>query len=132
MNMEGVFYSSKHRLILASQFQRMRKKCKRQFMNRGSLKVTGRLGEVMSESSQLAYTYAKRFLASKFPENTEARNFIERADIHLHFPEGAIPKDGPSAGITITTALMSLALNRPIVQGIGMTGEITLNGKVSD
>ncbi len=62
--------------------------------------------------------------------NPAAVNFLELQDIHIHFPEGAVPKDGPSAGITITAGLVGLALGRSIVNDLGMTGEISLNGKV--
>lgn len=84
----------------------------------------------MKESSTIAQTYAKNFLAKHFPDNEEAQKYLETHDIHIHFPEGAVPKDGPSAGITITTSLISLALGKPVPQDIAMTGEITLNGKV--
>jgi len=78
------------------------------------LKVTGQLGDVMKESSQIAQTYAKGFLNRMFPENEAARRYIETHNMHIHFPEGAVKKDGPSAGITITTAIISLALNKPV------------------
>jgi ATP-dependent Lon protease len=94
----------------------------------GALKVTGSLGEVMKESSSIAQTYAKNFL-HKYFSNTEAVNFLDR-EIHIHFPESAVPKDGPSAGITITASLIGLALNKSTVSDIAMTGEISLNGKV--
>jgi Lon-like ATP-dependent protease len=87
---------------------------------------TGQLGDVMKESSAIGYTYSKSFLARKFPEN----KFFERAAIHLHVPEGATPKDGPSAGVTMTTSLLSLALNEPVIANVAMTGELTLTGKV--
>lgn len=77
---------------------------------RGDLKVTGSLGDVMKESSMIAQTYAKNFLASNFKDNEQARKYLETHNIHIHFPEGAVKKDGPSAGITITTAMISLAL----------------------
>ena len=83
-------------------------------VTRGSLRVTGRLGEVMKESSLIAQTFAKQFLYSNLHEKKpEALRFLEEKDIHIHFPEGATPKDGPSAGITITTALVGLALREP-------------------
>lgn len=84
----------------------------------------------MKESSAIAQTYSKNFLQKYFKEDERAKNYLDNNEIHIHFPEGAIKKDGPSAGITITTALIGLALNKPIDQEIGMTGEISLNGKV--
>ena len=96
----------------------------------GSLKVTGQLGSVMQESSSIALTFARNFLGTHFSSNQQAHNYLQSTDIHIHFPEGSTPKDGPSAGITITTALLSLALNKPILPNVGMTGEISLNGKV--
>ncbi|XP_059175415.1 lon protease homolog, mitochondrial-like [Physella acuta] len=92
----------------------------------GSLELTGSLGNVMKESAHLAYTFAKAFTCSKYPEN----DFMQRASIHLHVPEGATPKDGPSAGCTIVTALLSLMLNKPVRQNLAMTGEVSLTGKV--
>ncbi|XP_063680542.1 lon protease homolog, mitochondrial-like [Bolinopsis microptera] len=92
----------------------------------GSLKSTGQLGSVMEESTRIAHTFAKTFLMDIDPKNT----FFKRAEIHLHVPEGATPKDGPSAGITIVTALMSLATNTAVQPNIAMTGEVSLNGKV--
>lgn len=95
------------------------------------LKVTGSLGEVMKESSLISQSYAKAFLFRNFSDShPKAVDFLEHQDIHIHFPEGATPKDGPSAGITITTALVGLALKEPVLHGLGMTGEISLNGKV--
>ncbi|ODQ64309.1 ATP-dependent protease La [Nadsonia fulvescens var. elongata DSM 6958] len=88
--------------------------------------ATGQLGSVMKESSSLGYSFTKMFLSKKFPEN----RFFERAMIHLHFPQGGIPKDGPSAGITMATSILSLALDSPINPTIAMTGELTLTGKV--
>ena len=85
--------------------------------------MTGSLGEVMKESSSIAKTYAKNFLYKHFTEKRpDAVKFIEEKDLHIHFPEGATPKDGPSAGITITTSLVGLALNVPALKGLGMTG----------
>lgn len=92
----------------------------------GSFQLTGHLGDVMKESANIAYTYAKSFLLKKEPEN----EFLQRAHVHLHVPEGATPKDGPSAGCTMVTALLSLALNRPVRPDFAMTGEISLTGKV--
>ena len=90
--------------------------------------MTGSLGDVMKESSIIAQTYAKNFL-HKYFKNTDTVNFLDR-EIHIHFPEGAVPKDGPSAGITITASLIGLALNKSIMSDVAMTGEISLNGKV--
>lgn len=87
---------------------------------------TGQLGKVMEESCTIAYSYAKAFLTRHYPSN----DFFTRSAIHLHVPEGATPKDGPSAGVTMTTALLSLAMNRPIRSDIAMTGELSLTGKV--
>lgn len=80
----------------------------------------------MKESSNIAYTYAKSLVAKKFPKNT----FFDHAKIHMHVPEGATKKDGPSAGCTMTTSLLSLALNKPCLANVAMTGEITLTGKI--
>lgn len=88
--------------------------------------ISGQLGDVMRESTQLAYAFAKGYLLRQDAEN----GFFREANINLHVPEGAIPKDGPSAGITMTTALLSLALGRPIRQNLAMTGEISLTGMV--
>jgi len=79
----------------------------------------------MKESIQIAYTFSKNICFSKY-----GNDFLEQNDIHIHFPEGASKKDGPSAGIAITTALISLATGKPICGKLGMTGEISLNGKV--
>ena len=92
----------------------------------GTLKATGQLGDVMKESSQIAYTVARARLAEIQPEN----NYFDETDIHMHVPEGATPKDGPSAGITMVTAMLSLALDRPIKSDLAMTGEVSLTGKV--
>ncbi|QLQ79594.1 hypothetical protein HG537_0C02410 [Torulaspora globosa] len=91
-----------------------------------SFERTGQLGDVMKESSRLAYSFSKMYLSKKFPEN----RFFERAAIHLHCPEGATPKDGPSAGVTMATSLLSLALDRSVDPSVAMTGELTLTGKV--
>lgn len=90
------------------------------------LSRTGQLGDTMKESATIAYSFARMFVGDKFPAN----RFFERAKIHLHCPEGAAPKDGPSAGITMVTSLLSLALNHPICPTMAMTGELTLTGKV--
>ncbi|XP_047127489.1 lon protease homolog, mitochondrial isoform X1 [Hydra vulgaris] len=91
-----------------------------------SLEITGQLGDVMKESCRIAYTFAKSFLNKKDSSNS----FFDGSAIHLHVPEGATPKDGPSAGCTIVTALLSLAINQPIKQNLAMTGELSLTGKV--
>lgn len=92
----------------------------------GSLEVTGQLGEVMKESARIAYTFARAFLMQHDPTN----EYLVTSHIHLHVPEGATPKDGPSAGCTIVTALLSLAMDRPVRQNLAMTGEVSLTGKV--
>jgi Lon-like ATP-dependent protease len=90
------------------------------------LERTGSLKNVMKESTVVAYSFAKGKLAREFPKN----KFFEHARIHLHCPEGAVPKDGPSAGITMATSLLGLALDTPVKEGIAMTGELTVTGKV--
>uniref|UniRef100_A0A8B9HVH6 Lon protease homolog, mitochondrial n=1 Tax=Astyanax mexicanus TaxID=7994 RepID=A0A8B9HVH6_ASTMX len=92
----------------------------------GSLEVTGQLGDVMKESAKIAYTFARSFLMKHQPEN----DFLVGSHVHLHVPEGATPKDGPSAGCTIVTALLSLATNTPVRQNVAMTGEVSLTGKI--
>jgi len=93
----------------------------------GGFKTTGRLGETMSESAQIAYSLARKLLCEKDPAAFE---FFNRHMVHLHVPEGATPKDGPSAGITMTLALYSLATGKAIKPRLAMTGEVTLTGKV--
>ncbi|XP_064608395.1 lon protease homolog, mitochondrial-like [Liolophura sinensis] len=92
----------------------------------GTIEITGNLGAVMKESVHLAYTFAKSYLIERDPSNS----FLQKAQLHLHVPEGATPKDGPSAGCTIVTSLLSLAINQPVRQNIAMTGEVSLTGKV--
>jgi len=90
------------------------------------LKTTGKLGDVMKESTQIAYTFARNFLGKLDPGNL----FFDQNTLHMHFPEGGISKDGPSAGCAIVTSLLSLALARPVIPNLAMTGEISLTGKV--
>ena len=92
----------------------------------GKLQLTGKLGEVMKESCEIAVSVIR--------ENAQRLgidpDFYKNSDIHIHVPEGAVPKDGPSAGITVTTALVSVLTNKAVRRDVSMTGEITLRGKV--
>jgi len=93
---------------------------------KGALKTTGQLGDVMKESSTIAHTFSRHFLETKDPGNT----YLANTSLHMHVPAGATPKDGPSAGCTMITAMMSLAMNKPVKPNLAMTGEVTLTGRV--
>jgi len=96
------------------------------YKGKGNLMLTGKLGDVMKESAQAAYSWVKSH-ASDLNINEE---YFEKLDIHIHVPEGAVPKDGPSAGVTMTTAIASAFTHKKVRHDLGMTGEITLRGRV--
>jgi ATP-dependent Lon protease len=98
------------------------------FPGEGKLTITGQLGDVMKESAAAALSYVKGHVWRFDPELPE--DWFRTNDIHVHVPAGAVPKDGPSAGITMATALVSLASRRPVRSVVAMTGEITLTGQV--
>ena len=93
---------------------------------KGNMQITGQIGNVMQESAQAALS----FLKSRSRQFGVDPEIYEQVDIHIHIPEGAIPKDGPSAGITICTALVSAFTGREVLRDVGMTGEITLRGRI--
>jgi len=94
--------------------------------SRPGLTITGNLKAVMKESTSIAYSFAKSVMAKNYPQN----QFFDKAKLHLHCPEGAVQKDGPSAGITMATSMLSLAFDKPLDPTIAMTGELTVTGKV--
>lgn len=93
---------------------------------KADMHLTGQAGDVMKESSQIAWTY----LHSALERYAPGQPFFEKSQVHIHIPEGATPKDGPSAGITMVTSLLSLLLDVPVLNNLGMTGELTLTGRV--
>jgi ATP-dependent Lon protease len=93
---------------------------------KGKLQLTGSLGDVMKESAQIAISYIRSVSA----EYEIAEDYFEKHDLHIHVPEGAVPKDGPSAGVTITTAVLSAIIRKKVRGDVAMTGEVTLRGNV--
>lgn len=94
--------------------------------DKAAMKLTGQAGQVMKESSEIAWSY----LSSAAVKYAPGISFFKKMQVHIHIPEGATPKDGPSAGITMTTALLSLLIKMPVLDNLGMTGELTLTGKI--
>src|SRR5690606_15668481 len=92
----------------------------------GRIVLTGKLGDVMKESAQAALTYVK----ANAKTLGISQKTLDETNVHIHVPEGAVPKDGPSAGVTITTAVVSAFTHRPVKRTVVMTGEVTLRGKV--
>ena len=93
---------------------------------RGNLSLTGQLGDVMKESAKAALSFCR----SRMDKLKLSENYFEEVDIHIHVPAGAIPKDGPSAGVTMATSLYSALSKQTVTKGLAMTGEITLRGRV--
>ena len=91
----------------------------------GKLELTGKLGDVMQESAKIALTYVRYLVQDQVSED-----YFEKHDIHIHVPEGATPKDGPSAGVTMTTAIYSAVTEKAVRADVAMTGEVTLRGRV--
>jgi len=96
------------------------------FDGKGNLQVTGQIGDVMQESAQAALSFVK----SRAKQFNIPKDYFEKTDVHIHIPEGAVPKDGPSAGVTLAIALISAITNTPVKKDIAMTGEVTLRGNV--
>jgi ATP-dependent Lon protease len=93
---------------------------------KGDLVLTGQLGDVMKESAQIAHTVGRTVLLEKEPDN----HFFANSKVHLHVPAGSTPKDGPSAGCTMITSMLSLAMGKPVKKDLAMTGEVTLTGRI--
>ena len=96
------------------------------FSGKGNMKLTGKLGEVMRESAELARSVVR----ARLPEWGVEADYFDKHDIHIHVPEGAVPKDGPSAGVALSCALMSAVTGLSASEAMAMTGEITLHGRV--